>query len=178
VAGAMPAGPARGAGGTRAPSSTTRHFARDLQLAELGDGHEQRETGTITCNGPVNGKQPTGPGKFGVDGRYGTKGGATCQRGGALGVIAFTIRPRAGRARDQPLHRHLRGLQNGVVSAQFEGTGCRGPPRPPSGRRLRLEAGDEGSREGKARSADTKRCTVQPPRRSQHDTDGHRSSLS
>lgn len=40
------------------------------------------ETGTVTCNGPVNGKQPTGPGKFGFEGRYGTKDGDTCQSGG------------------------------------------------------------------------------------------------
>ncbi len=55
------------------------------------------ETGTITCNGPVNGKQPTGPGTFGVGARYGTKGGATCQSGGDVdGVLSLPSRPRAG----------------------------------------------------------------------------------
>ncbi|MGH8990146.1 MAG: hypothetical protein ACRDZ7_01300 [Acidimicrobiia bacterium] len=36
------------------------------------------ETGTVTCDGPVNGKQPTGPGTFGASGRYGTEDPDTC----------------------------------------------------------------------------------------------------
>jgi len=42
----------------------------------------QGETGTITCDGPVNGKKPTGPGILEARGRYGTEGGDTCQSGG------------------------------------------------------------------------------------------------
>jgi hypothetical protein len=50
------------------------------------------QTGTATCNGPVNGKQASGPGKTGVDGHYGTKDGDTCQGGGeGDGVQVFTI---------------------------------------------------------------------------------------
>jgi hypothetical protein len=50
------------------------------------------ETGTATCNGPVNGKQPSGPGKTGVDGHYGIKDGDTCQGGGeGDGVQVFTF---------------------------------------------------------------------------------------
>jgi hypothetical protein len=53
---------------------------------------------TITCNGPVNGKQPTGPGTIGVDARYGTKDPATCQSGGeGDGVHSITI-PTSGGA--------------------------------------------------------------------------------
>jgi hypothetical protein len=40
------------------------------------------ETGTITCDGPVNGKRPTGPGILEARGRYGTQDGDTCQSGG------------------------------------------------------------------------------------------------
>jgi hypothetical protein len=36
------------------------------------------ETGKVTCNGPVNGKQPTGPGTWSASGRYGTKNPDTC----------------------------------------------------------------------------------------------------
>src|SRR5947199_8774902 len=33
------------------------------------------ETGTVTCDGAVNGEQPTGAGTMGTDGRYGLAGG-------------------------------------------------------------------------------------------------------
>lgn len=42
----------------------------------------QGETGTITCDGPINGKRPTGPGVLEARGRYGTEDGDTCQTGG------------------------------------------------------------------------------------------------
>src|SRR6266446_444233 len=115
--GAMPAGPARGAGGT--PCT----FEYDAVISPGLSSSPSSGTVTITCNGPVNGKQPTGPGKFGVDGRYGTKGGATCQSGGDVeGVIAFTI-PTSSGAEHVTSHftGTFGGLQNGVVSAQFEG---------------------------------------------------------
>jgi hypothetical protein len=48
--------------------------------------------GIISCDGPVNGKQPTGPGTMTVDGRYGTKDPDTCQSGGeGEGVQIITI---------------------------------------------------------------------------------------
>ena len=81
------------------------------------------ETGTATCNGPVNGKEPTGPGKIGSDGRYGIKSGATCQSGGdGAGTTTFTIPTSSG---DE--HVTIRytatfgGLKNGVFSGQYEG---------------------------------------------------------
>ena len=50
------------------------------------------ETGTITCDGPVNGKQPTGPGILEARGRYGTQDGDTCQTGGeGDGVWSLTF---------------------------------------------------------------------------------------
>jgi hypothetical protein len=42
----------------------------------------QGETGTISCDGPINGKTPTGPGVLEARGRYGTQDGDTCQSGG------------------------------------------------------------------------------------------------
>jgi hypothetical protein len=36
------------------------------------------ETGTVTCDGPVNGKRPTGPGTYGASGRYGTEDPDDC----------------------------------------------------------------------------------------------------
>jgi hypothetical protein len=36
------------------------------------------ETGTLTCSGPVHGREPSGPGTIGVDGRYGDEKPYTC----------------------------------------------------------------------------------------------------
>ncbi len=36
------------------------------------------ETGTVTCDGPINGKMPTGPGTYGASGHYGTKDPDNC----------------------------------------------------------------------------------------------------
>jgi hypothetical protein len=38
------------------------------------------ESGKVTCDGPVNGKNPTGPGTFGAHGRYGTDGADSCNK--------------------------------------------------------------------------------------------------
>lgn len=40
------------------------------------------EPGTIECEGPVNGEEPTGPGTWTVSGNYGAEDGASCQSGG------------------------------------------------------------------------------------------------
>ncbi|HKN92372.1 MAG TPA: hypothetical protein VJ622_19080 [Acidimicrobiia bacterium] len=53
--------------------------------------------GTAACAGPVNGKQPSGPGTSAFKGRYGTKDPDTCQSGGeGDGVFTFTIPTSAG----------------------------------------------------------------------------------
>jgi hypothetical protein len=46
--------------------------------------------GMAECNGPVNGKSPTGPGSSGYDGYYGTADPDTCQDGGE-GKGTFTL---------------------------------------------------------------------------------------
>ena len=54
------------------------------------------ETGTFACDGPVSGKQPTGPGKSGSEGRYGTKGADTCQSGGEGDAVMSMTIPTSG----------------------------------------------------------------------------------
>jgi hypothetical protein len=49
------------------------------------------ETGTVTCDGPVRGIVPTGPGTLGVTGRYGTKDPDTCFAGEGEGRFSFTF---------------------------------------------------------------------------------------
>lgn len=50
------------------------------------------ETGSITCDGPVNGYQPTGVGHRGEQGNYGINGPDTCASGGEGDMaLSFTI---------------------------------------------------------------------------------------
>ena len=124
VASALSMSPAQGAAGTPCTFEYDGVISPGLSSSpSSGTITSNGETGTITCNGPVNGKQPTGPGKFGVDARYGTKGGATCQSGGDVeGVIAFTIPTSSGAEHvTSQFTGTFGGLQNGVISAQYEG---------------------------------------------------------
>lgn len=122
--GAIPAGQARGADGTPCAFEYDADMSPGLSSSpSSGTLTSNGETGTIACNGPVNGKRPTGPGTFGVDSRYGTKQGATCQSGGEVeGVLAFTIPTSSG-----PEHVTSRftatfgRLESGVIFGQFEG---------------------------------------------------------
>jgi hypothetical protein len=50
--------------------------------ASSGTFTSRGETGTVSCDGPVNGHQPSGPGTFGASGHYGTQGGDVCTSGG------------------------------------------------------------------------------------------------
>jgi hypothetical protein len=49
---------------------------------EPSTGEHFSDGGTIDCDGPVNGRQPTGTGTLGEDGPYGTDDPDSCQSGG------------------------------------------------------------------------------------------------
>ncbi len=51
------------------------------------------DTGTVDCNGPVNGKQPTGTGRLAVDAIYGESSaeGDTCAGGAGRGRYSFSL---------------------------------------------------------------------------------------
>lgn len=75
--------------GTQAQQGTTCTFAADFTIspglsgeATSGTVSTGGEKGTMECDGPVRGKQPTGPGTFGAEGHYGTDGADTCASGG------------------------------------------------------------------------------------------------
>jgi hypothetical protein len=57
------------------------------------------ETGTVSCDGPVRGIVPTGPGTLGVDGRYGTKDPDTCFAGEGDGRFHFTFPTATGQGK-------------------------------------------------------------------------------
>lgn len=88
------------------------------------------ETGTVSCDGPVRGIVPTGPGTLGVEGRYGTKDPDTCQGGGeGDGRFVVTIPTDAGDQRFAALFTFTYGepsTRGGVVAGRFEGDGFHG----------------------------------------------------
>jgi hypothetical protein len=72
-----------------AQQGTACNFAADFTISpglssepSSGTVSTGGETGTMECQGTVNGKRATGPGTFGADGRYGTQGADTCASGG------------------------------------------------------------------------------------------------
>jgi hypothetical protein len=57
------------------------------------------ETGPVTCTGPVSGKQPTGPGTFSGQGRYGTKDPDTCDNAEGIYNNTMTLPTAGGQVR-------------------------------------------------------------------------------
>ena len=121
--GAMPLGQASGAAGTPCTFEYDEVISPGVSSSPTsGTFTSNGETGAITCNGPVNGRQPTGPGTFGVEGHYGNEGGVTCQSGGDVdGVIAFTIPTSTG---GEQVTSHFTGRVGGLQDlfvARYEG---------------------------------------------------------
>ncbi len=95
---AIPATPASGASPTQCTFEHDVVASPGLSTSpSSGTVTTNGETGTFVCDGPVNGKQPTGPGTSGTEGRYGTKGADTCQSGGeGDAVMSMTIPTASG----------------------------------------------------------------------------------
>lgn len=81
------------------------------------------ETGTVTCQGKVNGKSVTGPGTFGTDGKYGTTDPDTCTSGGeGNGTMDLTVPTDDGPQHvTAPYNFTYGALQNGVLAVTFKG---------------------------------------------------------
>ena len=87
-----------------------------------GTSASDGEAGTMECDGWVDGRQPTGPGTFGLDGRYGTSGPDSCTAGGeGDGLQSFTLPTSQG-----PLHIENRVTfmydavsEDGVITGRF-----------------------------------------------------------
>jgi hypothetical protein len=56
-----------------------------------GTATSHGETGTNRCDGPINGKQVTGPGTRGEDLRYGVRDSGTCSGGKSDVTFSFTM---------------------------------------------------------------------------------------
>jgi hypothetical protein len=82
-------------------AGTPCHFEVDASLApglsrtpSSGTFTSNGETGTISCDGPVNGEPPSSGGTLGTDGRYGLGGeGDSCrsERGEGDGTMHITV---------------------------------------------------------------------------------------
>ncbi len=98
--------------------------------ATTGESTSGGETGTIDCDGWVAGRRPTGPGTFGLAGRYGTRSADTCVSDGeGDGLQSFTIPTEQG-----PLHLEsrftflYRAAESGGrgIAGKFEGKSLSG----------------------------------------------------
>lgn len=82
-------------------------------------------SGSITCDGPVNGKQPTGPGTITDEGPYGTKDPDTCLSGSEGGGTDTIEIPTAdGMVKVVSEFTYVTGpaTKGGVLSIRFEGS--------------------------------------------------------
>jgi hypothetical protein len=83
------------------------------------------ETGTVSCDGPVRGIVPTGPGTLGVEGRYGTKDPDTCFTGEGEGRFSFTFPTAAGPGKRSNVFTFSFSLV-GLSGSNFSGDGFGG----------------------------------------------------
>lgn len=100
-------------------------------LSIQGSSGTFRETsGTMECQGPINGRTPTGIGSFQDRGRYGTEDPDTCQEGGEGDGVFYSIVPTADGNQEltAPYTFTYGDLTSrpGAVSGEFRGEGVRG----------------------------------------------------
>jgi len=76
---------------TSGPRVAAATGLEDMGQEVARNGSPGGETGTVSCDGPVRGIVPTGPGTLGVEGRYGTKDPDTCFGGEGEGRFSFTF---------------------------------------------------------------------------------------
>lgn len=89
--------PVRAQQGTRCTFEFEVILSPGLSMSGSSGTHGTSSPGTLTCNGLVNGKQPTGTGTLGEEGRYGTKDPDTCASGGeGDGVDTLRVPTAAG----------------------------------------------------------------------------------
>jgi hypothetical protein len=115
-----------------AESKTTCTFTSAIALQpglsvvpSVGTFTSGGETGTVTCDGPVRGIVPTGPGSLGVEGRYGTKDPDTCFTGEGDGRFSFTFPTAAGAGKRSNVFTFSFSLI-GVSGSGFSGDGFGG----------------------------------------------------
>ena len=85
--------PARAASGTACTFEDDVVASPGLTTQGSSGSVASEKEGKAACDGPVNGKQPSGPGTYSFKGRYGTKDPDTCQAGGEGDGVATWVIP-------------------------------------------------------------------------------------
>lgn len=86
------------------------------------------ETGSVTCDGPVNGKTPTGPGRFGASGKYGTKDPDDCSNAEGVFENSTTVPTSDGKENVKSKGTWAAGAfkGGGAFGGEFEGDNVKG----------------------------------------------------
>lgn len=114
-------------GSAAGPTSCT--FTVDLSMspglsrqASSGTFDSGGQTGTVSCDGPVDGRQPTGAGTFGVAGHYAGQGPDGCASGGqGDGVQDFTLPTDGGSTSVRNTMTFTYGARGGGVGGEIKG---------------------------------------------------------
>ncbi len=97
-----------------------------LSITPSSGTHRSGGPGTLECEGLVNGKQPTGVGTLGEEGRYGTKDPDSCTSGGEADGVDILRVPTANGF--ETVVSEFTGTygdvstKGGVISGKFEGS--------------------------------------------------------
>ena len=122
--------PLAGIDAAEAKEQTPCSFKFDAEIApglsnspSSGTHDSKGETGTVDCEGKVNGKAVTGPGKFGNVGRYGTTDPDTCTSGGeGDGTMTMIVPTSDGTQQATGKYTYtFAALQNGIFAVTFTG---------------------------------------------------------
>lgn len=120
------------AGAAEAPARTHCSFTSAIALLpglsvvpSSGVFSSGGETGQVSCDGPVRGIVPTGPGTLGVEGRYGTNDPDTCFAGEGEGRFSFTFPTATGTGKRSNVFRFSFSLV-GLSDSGFQGDGFGG----------------------------------------------------
>lgn len=118
------AAPIQAAEGTRCTFDFVISFSPGISMSPTTGTHTG--TGPVTCDGLVNGQQPTGAGTLSDDGRYGTKDPDTCSGGEGDGFDTIKLPTAGGTETIISEYTYTNGdsvpTHGGLGAGQFKGT--------------------------------------------------------
>lgn len=120
----VPGVPVEAQPGTRCTFDFELTLSPGLSMSPTTGSHSG--TGPITCDGLVNGQQPTGNGTLTDDGRYGTKDPDTCSGSEGDGTDTIEVPTAAGIETVISRYTYTAGdrvpTQGGLAAGSFKGT--------------------------------------------------------
>jgi hypothetical protein len=109
---------------TNCQAQTSFRAAPGLGLIKGTRGRVSLHDGSFNCDGPVQGRQPTGPGTFSGSSHYGIERPASCATGGdGKGVMHLVLPTKQGTLRlDSPFTYTFSAVgRSGLGSGKFQG---------------------------------------------------------